>query len=107
LSRAKRKVEERMERTTSAHFQPEMSRGGFSSAGGGCCFSASTSVREALEEIASCSGLGTEREFPVSTPFSDSAAVTEPLSSPWFMGLRLPFSDILGSCSGGLELIVC
>jgi hypothetical protein len=65
LSSANKKVELRMDRTTTAHFQSVMSRGGSSSAvSAGCSdFSRSTSIVEQFSETSRVSLLGTTRKL--------------------------------------------
>lgn len=65
LSSANKKVELRMDRTTTAHFQPVMSRGGSSSAVSVCCsdFSGSTSVVEEFSETSRVSLLVVARKL--------------------------------------------
>jgi hypothetical protein len=75
LSSANKKVELRMDRTTTAYFQPVMSRGGSSLAVSVRCldFSGSTSVVEEFLETSRVSLLGVAGKLsfdPASTSFS-------------------------------------
>jgi hypothetical protein len=91
LSSANRKVEDKMERTTTIHFHPEMSRGGTSSAVSTSCFSVSVSwpVIEVFSDVSCVSLLGAERKsFLLSVEVMPSS-----LSAPEIG--RSSFSDMI------------